>query len=237
MIQRFGPFFHANICLPVCHPPARKKALSLSPFPVRPPPPEKCYKYKIYTYDFRKGLCRLTGPSLLPVSPGSELSWIGLADTLVPVTMDSVGVVRMLLNKSAWYPVIETKSHLKGMSEYFFLTSVHQHHEHLRGIRCRGSKYPQTIPRPSLSTLPFAAPMCSTGDIAEIELKLNNINFIKPVAAQSEELMSKTGSEEIECLMKLFALACRCVKLGESEVLAYFLICCISAVFLTHPVH
>jgi len=164
-----------------------------------------------YTLDvnFRKGLCRLTGPSLLPVSPGSELSWIGLADTLVPVTMDSVGVVRMLLNKTAWYPVIETKSHLKGMSEYFFLTSVHQHHEHLRGIRCRGSKYPQTIPRPSLSTLPFAAPMCSTGDIAEIELKLNNINFIKPVAAQSEELMSKTGSEEIECLMKLFALACR----------------------------
>ena len=173
-----------------------------------PLPNQQNIGYYILDVNYRKGLGKINGPFALSLTPGSELSWVGLTDTLLPVTQDTTGVVRMLLN-TAWYPVSDTKSHMKGKSETFFVTSVHQHYEHLRGIKCRGSKYPQTIPKPSLSTVPLEASTCTSGDRAVLEQRLNNANFIKPVAGDDEELLTKTKSQEIECLMKLFALACR----------------------------
>ena len=173
-----------------------------------PLPDQQNFSYYVLNVDFRRGLSRLTGPAHLAVTPGSELYWVGVSDTRLPVTGDSTGMVRMLLN-NAWYPICDTKAGMTGKSDTFYLTCVDHKDLQVRGVKCRGRRYPPTFPLPSPASLPINAPFCATGERADLEQKLLSSALLRPLAKTDPELEADTSRKESECLMKLFALACR----------------------------
>ena len=173
-----------------------------------PLPDQQNLVYYTLVVNNRKGVSKVTGPLSLPLTPSCELYWVGLTDTALPATTDTAGVVRILLS-SAWYPVCDTKAQMKGKSDTFFVTCVDQLDNQVRGIKCRGSRYPQTIPKPSPSSFPLEVPLCITGERGGLEQRLIYSNLMKPVVGTNEELDYKNRAMELECLMKLFAMACR----------------------------
>jgi chromosome transmission fidelity protein 4 len=94
-----------------------------------------------------------SGPPLpLPLSPKAELYWAGISDRGLPATVDSAGVVRLLVHSggsstAAWYPVCDTRAQLKGKTETFYVISVDQADGAVVGIVCKTGKYPPTVPR------------------------------------------------------------------------------------------
>ena len=81
-------------------------------------------------------------PQPLPISPNSELYWLGFTDRSAPVTADSQGVVRLLDQRAgAWLPLLDTRAHSKGRSDTNYIVAVSQVEWEARTILCGGSRY------------------------------------------------------------------------------------------------
>jgi len=173
-----------------------------------PLPKQHYLSYYVIDVNFKKGLCNIVGPDSLPVSPDSELFWIGISDTMLPVSTDSLGIVRMLYGRG-WYVICDTKSQIKGKSDTFFVTCIDHKDYQIRGIKCRGSRYPQTLPKPSPSSIPIELPFCITGERGGYEQRLMQSLLLAPVLSNDPEAEASAKTTELQCYMKLFALACR----------------------------
>ena len=89
----------------------------------------------------------------------------------------------------------------------------------VRAILCRGSKYPPTVPRPIPLSLALRPPLLSLstekGELEQTSLSLGlQAKFLSvwPDLATSEEggeSLETARQQEVETMMKLFALACR----------------------------
>jgi len=197
-----------SLCGPLVSMVGSGSKLFLTTHSAHPLPKQQNFCYYVVGVNFRRGLCSVTGPLSLPVTPDTELYWVGISDTKLPVTTDTAGVVRMLLN-SAWYPICDTKAQISGKSDTFFVSCVDQKDMQVRGVKCRGSRYPQTIPKPSPSSLSLEVPFLITGERGGLEQRLICSTLLSPVVKSDPELDASNRSEESECLMKIFALACR----------------------------
>ncbi|XP_064622093.1 WD repeat and HMG-box DNA-binding protein 1-like [Lineus longissimus] len=154
----------------------------------------------------------------LPLSPKSTLSWIGFSLEGTPFLMDSSGIVRMLNRKfgPSWIPVASTKDHVKGKSDGVWIVGILEHPQQLRCIPCKGSSYPPVLPRPALTILPFQIPVCETstekGQFEEGYIRSQvfsqHLEFGLE-AGYDEHRKGAVTVAERECLMKLFALACK----------------------------
>ena len=69
------------------------------------------------------GLVPLTSsPQPLPLSPDSELYWLGFSDSLTACSGDTGGWVRALDTRTGlWHPVINTRDHTKGRSDFHYI--------------------------------------------------------------------------------------------------------------------
>ena len=172
-----------------------------------PLPKQQNFAFYTVSVNFKKGLSQVSGPISLPISPETELYWVGISDTKLPLTMDTAGVVRMLLN-SSWYPICDTKSEVRGKMDTFYITGIDQLDNEIYGVKCRGSRYPQTLPKPTPSILSMQVPLCITGERGGLEQRLLYSTMLAPVI-KDEEQEAKNRRTEMECLMKIFALACR----------------------------
>ena len=112
-----------------------------------PLPKQQSLAYYLLKISLRSPVVIKSGPLPLPISRNAELYWAGISDMGLPATVDSVGVVRLLLPGTVWYPVCETKAHLKGKSETFYVISVDQMDGAVVGVTCKTGKYPPTVPR------------------------------------------------------------------------------------------
>ena len=167
------------------------------------------------------GLAPLTlCPLPLPVTPGSELYWAGFSDTLTPCTTDTEGWTRALDTETwLWHPVLNSRDHTRGRSDFHYIVTVSHLDGMVRAVLCRGSKYPPTVPRPLLISLPLEAPLLSlTTERGELERTSLNLSLqAKSLSScpeelrseESEETLEKLRQQEVETLMKLFALACK----------------------------
>jgi len=173
-----------------------------------PLPKQHYLSYYIIDINFRRGLNKIRGPDCLPVSPDSELFWIGISDTMLPVSTDSLGIIRMLVD-GGWYVICDTKSQIKGKSDTFFVTHIDHKDNQVRGIKCRGCRYPQTLPKPSPSAIPIELPFCITGERGGFEQRLMQSVLLAPVLQNDPEAEASAKTTELQCYMKLFALACR----------------------------
>ena len=69
------------------------------------------------------GLVPLTSsPRPLPLSPDSELYWLGFSDSLTPCSADTGGWVRALDTRTGlWHPVINTRENTRGRSDFHYI--------------------------------------------------------------------------------------------------------------------
>jgi len=159
-----------------------------------------------------------TIPLPLPLAPGSDLYWAGFSDTLTPCTADTAGWVRSLdQGTNLWHPVINTRDHVRGKSDFHYIMSISHTESVIRGVLCKGAKYPPTVPRPLPIALPLEVPLTSTstekGGLEQtclnLALQARFISAHPNQGEETEEIMDTVRQSEVECLMKLFALACK----------------------------
>jgi len=159
-----------------------------------------------------------TFPLPLPLAPGSELYWAGFSDTLTPCIGDTAGWVRVLdVGSSLWYPIINTRDHVRGKTDFHYIMSVSHVEAVLRGVLCKGAKYPPTVPRPLPISLPLEVPHASSSTekggleqtAVNLELQTKFVSAAPIQTQEMEEALETVKQSEVECIMKLFALACR----------------------------
>lgn len=172
-----------------------------------PLPNQHQLSYYVIDVDLSKRLNKISGPEPLPISPKSDLFWIGLSDTMLPATTDSLGVVRLLV-KNAWYVICDTKAQMKGKAESFFVTCVDHADKKIRGIKCRSSRYPQTVPKPTLTHVEIDLPMCVTGERGGFEQIVAQSALLASVLDEGHEEYEAAKSTERQYFLRLFALAC-----------------------------
>ncbi|XP_040571640.1 WD repeat and HMG-box DNA-binding protein 1 [Lepeophtheirus salmonis] len=137
----------------------------------------------------------------LPLTPSSSLTWAGFSDEGTPTFSDSVGVVRIFdYSSHQWTEVCNISSYCKGKSDSHFMLGLSEKEEIVRAIKCKGTKYPVTVPKPTVTVLPMQLPLCDQGSekttLEEKYLKGEILN-------KNEDDIAATN----ETIIKLFALA------------------------------
>jgi chromosome transmission fidelity protein 4 len=173
---------------------------------------------------------------LLPFSDGSKIEWIGFSDEGNPYCYDSNGYLYskcLTVSKmGTWTPLSYLRAKLNHKSDNYWLIGVSERNQTLKTILCKGSKYPNVLPRPNLSVIPITLPLIDPdGEKTQMEheywknkyFSLNIKNYdcsSGNVELDQDELEEKVEKFESSCretLMKLFMLACK----GSKEQRAY----------------
>ncbi|XP_070155887.1 WD repeat and HMG-box DNA-binding protein 1 isoform X2 [Polyergus mexicanus] len=133
----------------------------------------------------------------VPLSPTSDLMWLGLSDAHSPIIMDSDDIVRIYNKRSCqWRVLCDINIQDKGKADHYFVIGVSERERNMRCILCKGSYYPPTIPLPIITEVSFSAPLCEPeSEKTKEERKLWEIG--------------SNPSDEAEALLTLIALACR----------------------------
>ncbi|XP_078418769.1 WD repeat and HMG-box DNA-binding protein 1 isoform X1 [Cetorhinus maximus] len=170
----------------------------------------------------------------LPLNKKSYLMWQGFSAEGTPVFADSEGIVRML-NRSlgnTWIPVSNTRDHCKGKSDYYWVVGIHENPQQLRCIPCKGSKFPPTLPRPTVTILPLKLPYCQTSsEKGQMEeqywrsvLFHNHFDYLAENSYEFDETAKRQAlKEQQELLMKMFALSCKVEREFRCEELSEFM--------------
>ena len=131
--------------------------------------------------------------------------------------MDSAGYIR-ILNKnygsSGWLQICNSKALVKGKSDHYFLVGVNEHTFNARAILVKGSRYPQTVPRPVVAVINLSIPICSSfveKDVLESSYWTADIKSraYENSNTVSDDDISVNRDNQMQCLVKLFALACK----------------------------
>ncbi|RVE48134.1 hypothetical protein evm_007194 [Chilo suppressalis] len=138
----------------------------------------------------------------VPLSSGSKLTWLGTTDAGSPCAYDSTGILRMYdIASGVWMPICDTSTHSKGVSDSWYIVSVSEQTQNVRGILCRGTTYPVTVPKPIVAELPIQIPLCELdNEKAQYEEQL--VRWAHTAADVDMKIARETA-------LKLFALACR----------------------------
>ncbi|KYM96439.1 WD repeat and HMG-box DNA-binding protein 1 [Cyphomyrmex costatus] len=133
----------------------------------------------------------------LPLSPTSDLMWLGLSDARSPTIMDSDDVIRIYDKKSCqWRVLCDANAQGKGRADHYFIIGVSEYERNMRCILCKGSYYPPTTPRPIITEVSLSAPLCEPeSEKTEKERKLWEIG--------------NNPLDETEAILTLIALACK----------------------------
>jgi len=181
-----------------------------------PLPGQQSLSSSLYTVSPSLSLSLNSNPASLPITPSSELHWVGLTDFLLPATCDTFGVLRIHDKLAGWRPVLDCRGHSKGKSDFHYIVSVSQEEGEARCIVCRGSKYPPTLPRPLPTSLPLLPPLIdSSSERGALEQQASALAIQTrllasvPRTEEREESAQTLRGQEIAAVMKLFALACR----------------------------
>jgi len=184
-----------------------------------PLPGHQSLCYTFYTINSHQVIPAHTSPLPLPLSPESELYWAGFSDTRAPVISDTHGWTRALdMDTWIWHPIINTRGHVRGKSDFYYVISVSHIESVLRCVLCKGSKHPPTVPRPLPVALPLEAPLVGLqsekGGLEQtrVNLHLQSKFLQNSRVAENEDAadcLETVRRKEIETIMKLFALACK----------------------------
>ncbi|XP_067847686.1 WD repeat and HMG-box DNA-binding protein 1 isoform X2 [Heptranchias perlo] len=164
----------------------------------------------------------------------SYLAWQGFSAEGTPVFADSEGIVRML-NRSlgnTWIPISNTRDYCKGKSDYYWVVGIHENPQQLRCIPCKGSRFPPTLPRPTVTILPLKLPYCQTSsEKGQMEeqywrsvLFHNHFDYLAANSYEFDEAAkTQVLKEQQELLMKMFALSCKVDREFRCEELSEFM--------------
>ncbi|OAD56165.1 WD repeat and HMG-box DNA-binding protein 1 [Eufriesea mexicana] len=110
----------------------------------------------------------------LPLSPLSELMWLGITDLGSPVIMDTDDVIKVYCEKSSlWKVASDMNTQSKGKADHYFIIGISEQQSIARCVLCKGSHYPPTTPRPVIIEISLTLPLCELEtDKTEKEQKL-----------------------------------------------------------------
>lgn len=133
----------------------------------------------------------------LPLSPSSELMWLGLSDIGSPAIMDTDDVIKVYnKNSSLWKVNTDINEQSRGKADHYFVIGINEQQSIVRCVLCKGSHYPPTTPRPVIVEISLVPPLCER----QSEKSGNELKLWK---------LGSNPSEENEAVLALFALACR----------------------------
>jgi chromosome transmission fidelity protein 4 len=103
---------------------------------------------------------------------------------------------------------------VKGKSDHYFLVGVNENEFNARAILVKGSRYPQTVPRPVVAVISLSIPICSSIEEKDTLESAYWTADIKSRAYENgdnvaEDAISENRDNQMQCLVKLFALACK----------------------------
>uniref|UniRef100_H2YB75 Minichromosome loss protein Mcl1 middle region domain-containing protein n=1 Tax=Ciona savignyi TaxID=51511 RepID=H2YB75_CIOSA len=162
----------------------------------------------------------VVGGSALPVTPGSKLEWVGFTAEGTPATVDTAGVIRMM-NRSfcqTWITVAKLKSIAKSRHDHYWVVALHENPQQIHYIQCKGSIYPSTLPRPTLSVAQYKIPLCEAdSDKGKFEeeywrtkLFSSHQDYLNTHGYETDTgAKQKTDLLIQHTLMRLFALCCK----------------------------
>ncbi|XP_053687150.1 WD repeat and HMG-box DNA-binding protein 1 [Sabethes cyaneus] len=138
----------------------------------------------------------------VPLSPRSEIRWLGYSDKGSPVVYDSAGIMRLYhASANFWFPILDAEQHRVGASDSLFIVKVSESAQQAQLIVCRGAKFPLTNPRPIPMNANFQHPMCEMdSEKGTLEDELVRSIYLK--GDEADKILKETA-------VKLFALACR----------------------------
>ncbi|KAH9425122.1 chromosome transmission fidelity 4 [Dermatophagoides pteronyssinus] len=163
-------------------------------------------------------------PQPVPValSPKSTVYWAGFTDEGTPCVVDSDGIVRVYKNHfgSGWFPICATKQQANGKSDNFFIIGLSEIQSQIRCIYCKACRYPDTVPKPSLTILSLQIPLCELGDDLTGSAKSKHeeecirnrwlCSLLKRLSLDNydvEDSLDQAEKQVINSLIKLFAIA------------------------------
>lgn len=182
--------------------------------------------YSIYYIDDEMN--REAEHGVLPLSEDAKLEWLGFSDEGNPFYYDSNGYLfakcASVSKTKAWMPYSDLRFELKHKSDNHWLVGVAERNQMIKTILCRACKYPQVLPRPTLSIVSVNLPLCeldSEKTKLEKDYWKNRISAVsmrnydcsnENVDMDQEELdekIDKFESSSREILMKLFMFSCK----------------------------
>ncbi|CAF1034874.1 unnamed protein product [Brachionus calyciflorus] len=168
---------------------------------------------------------------ILPLSENAKIEWLGFSDEGNPYVYDSNGYLHSKLwsvsKTKVWSPVSNLRSTLSHKTDNYWIVGVAERNQMIKAVLCRASRYPQVLPRPTLTTLQFALPLIDA-DSEKTQLEMTfwkNQHFkngMKNYICSSgnldmdqddiDEKVENFENSAREALMKLFMLACKSNK-------------------------
>ncbi|CAG2119159.1 unnamed protein product, partial [Medioppia subpectinata] len=156
-------------------------------------------------------------PIAVALSPKSEVSWAGFTDEGTPCVADLDGIVRIFTTGvgNTWVPIASTKDNAKGKSDNFFIIGLSEIQNQIRCIFCKGSRYPATVPKPSVTLLPLQLPLCemftAKGKHEEEHIRNQMLSsLLKKLSKDGFDVdsnLEECNRNIINSLIKLFAMA------------------------------
>lgn len=146
--------------------------------------------------------------------------------------MDSAGYVRIYdARQNGWIEICDTKSHTKGKSDHHFVVGIGELEMSVRSIFCKGSRYlrrvrnvqtnlfftrfssfryPQTVPKPTIVSLPIEFPLCEPGaEKTKFEAENLSLTFKRRAEEGAVECVNADMDKALnENHLKLFAKCC-----------------------------
>lgn len=158
-------------------------------------------------------------PNPIPVSlsPKSTVYWAGFTDEGTPCIVDSDGIIRVYKTHfgNGWFPICSTKQHANGKSDNFFIIGLSEIQAQVRCIFCKLSRYPDTVPKPTITALPLQIPLCEIqtqkGQYEENYLRNRFAeSLLKRLSLDGYDIDNALTSAEksiVNSLLKLFAVS------------------------------
>ncbi|VDP20108.1 unnamed protein product [Soboliphyme baturini] len=185
----------------------------------------RCALYQVRTTDWtaESPVIKKLHEFDLVLREAHHLVWMGFTKEGSPSTVDSDGTVRILsMSSLLWTPVLVLTT--KHEDDKMWVVGVIEKPPQVRVILCKASEYPKIAPRPPVLSIPWKIPLCD----ADTERSNNeHVLISSKIASASLSNRSKNASNvaslnttEIECLLKLFAMACKSERLHRAYDIA-----------------
>jgi chromosome transmission fidelity protein 4 len=147
------------------------------------------------------------------ISPRSQLSWVGFTESGIPLTYDSLGVLRGLFvsTDGVWTPLFDLRSARKVQSDWYFPVGAND--TQMYCVVCRNDKYP-SFHKPIIIDVPLSIPFCqleSERAVKEQQL-LHHRLFLTEYKNTRDQVVEETARRELEMdkiILPLFLAACK----------------------------
>lgn len=183
-------------------------------------------EYSIYYFDDEEK--REAEHGVLPMSEGAKLEWLGFSDEGNPYFYDSHGYLfgkcLTVSKKNTWMPISDLRFGLNHKSDNHWLIGIAERNQMIKTILCKGAKWPNVLPRPTLTLTSIQIPFCEPeSEKTKLEkefwknkytaLSVRSYDFNSGhLELDQEDIDEKVDSFEAssrETLMKLFMFSCK----------------------------